>query len=244
MSVYACSDLHGMYDLWKQVQDFLKEDDTLYFLGDAADRGPDGYKIIKELLADKRVIYLKGNHEKFFQVGISQFLQYENIDYDIWIYNNGGWETYLAAIADRNIEGVLHYIFTLPLIEKYINQNNEICMLSHAGFDPHTTQLTEEDILWDRLHLKHSWPNDEKYKDVYIIHGHTPTPFLTQDLKEYKKSFVKADGAVFYANGHKIDIDCGAFATNATVLLDLDTFETFPIKSANMTEDQAKLLYS
>ena len=36
--VFACSDLHGMMSLYKQIKDFLKPDDIVYFLGDASDR--------------------------------------------------------------------------------------------------------------------------------------------------------------------------------------------------------------
>lgn len=37
---FACADLHGQYNLYKQIKNFLKEDDKVYFLGDATDRGP------------------------------------------------------------------------------------------------------------------------------------------------------------------------------------------------------------
>ena len=40
--ILACADIHGCYDLWIQIKKELKEDDFLYFLGDAADRGQDG----------------------------------------------------------------------------------------------------------------------------------------------------------------------------------------------------------
>ena len=62
-TTYCFTDLHGMYNLWAQIRDYCKPDDTLIFLGDACDRGNDGLKIIYELLKDPRVIYLKGNHE-------------------------------------------------------------------------------------------------------------------------------------------------------------------------------------
>ena len=42
MATYACSDLHGNWELWAEIKKFLKPDDTLYYLGDATDRGPDG----------------------------------------------------------------------------------------------------------------------------------------------------------------------------------------------------------
>ena len=45
------SDIHGMGGLWEQVKEELEQEETtLIFLGDACDRGPDGYKIMKEML--------------------------------------------------------------------------------------------------------------------------------------------------------------------------------------------------
>ena len=63
MAVWATADLHGNYILWEQIKAFLKEDDTLIFLGDAIDRGDRGFEILMEMLDDPRVAYLKGNHE-------------------------------------------------------------------------------------------------------------------------------------------------------------------------------------
>ena len=56
---YACSDLHGLYPLWEQIKHYCDETDTIYFLGDAIDRGPDGIKILLEMLYDSRVIFLR-----------------------------------------------------------------------------------------------------------------------------------------------------------------------------------------
>ena len=38
MSMYACSDLHGMKELYLKIKDFLKPEDKVFFLGDAGDR--------------------------------------------------------------------------------------------------------------------------------------------------------------------------------------------------------------
>lgn len=63
MATYACSDLHGQKDLLIQIQKFLQPDDVVFFLGDAADRGPYGWEMIKMIAQDKRFISIKGNHE-------------------------------------------------------------------------------------------------------------------------------------------------------------------------------------
>ena len=66
MKTVAFSDLHGNYKLWETIKNYYNDDDILIFLGDACDRGPDGIKIMLEMLKDKRVIYLMGNHEDAF----------------------------------------------------------------------------------------------------------------------------------------------------------------------------------
>jgi len=67
--IFFFTDIHGMYDLYRAIMDFCNKQDpkaAIIYGGDACDRGPDGYKIMKELLDNPRVIYLKGNHEDMF----------------------------------------------------------------------------------------------------------------------------------------------------------------------------------
>ena len=51
MSTYVISDIHGQYEPFKRIlqQINFSDDDVLYVLGDAIDRGPDGIKILKEI---------------------------------------------------------------------------------------------------------------------------------------------------------------------------------------------------
>ena len=41
----------------------LRPDDTLYILGDVIDRGPDGVKILQDMMARPNVVPILGNHE-------------------------------------------------------------------------------------------------------------------------------------------------------------------------------------
>ena len=49
---YAISDIHGCYDKYISMLEKIgfNDGDTLYFLGDAVDRGPDGVKILLDTL--------------------------------------------------------------------------------------------------------------------------------------------------------------------------------------------------
>ena len=66
--VYCCSDLHGQYGLWEMVKNIVYADNSFcYVLGDCVDRGPEGFKILKEVLEDSEHFFLIcGNHEQMF----------------------------------------------------------------------------------------------------------------------------------------------------------------------------------
>lgn len=249
MAVYACADLHGCYWAWEQIKKILQPGDILYFLGDAADRGPDGWTIMKELLNNHQVIYLMGNHERMFLNNWENYdghkidtLNDYRWDDDIWVwYGNGGEVTDIQFIKDiiSNEEKIsyIKQLKDLPFITIYHNEFNEDIVLCHAGCDYHDiNKLTEEAATWDRTHfLFNKWDGPS---NVYIIHGHTPIPYLIQEQENFNKwydlenNIPKAEmfeGAYWYANGHKCCIDCGTVFTDQAVLLNLDTWEEIVI---------------
>ena len=249
MAVYACADLHGCYWAWERIKNILQPEDTLYFLGDAADRGPDGWTIMKELLDNNQVIYLMGNHERMFLNNWENYdghkidiLNDYRWDDNIWVwYGNGGEVTDIQFIKDTipNEEKIsyIEQLSNLPFITIYHNESNEDIVLCHAGCDYHDIDnLTEEAATWDRSHyLSNSWDGPD---NVYIIHGHTPIPYLIQEQENFNKwydlenNIPKAEmleGAYWYAGGHKCCIDCGAVFTDQIVLLNLDTWEEIVI---------------
>ena len=224
MSTYAFSDIHGNMTLFKTIQKFLKNDDICYCLGDCADRGPDGWAIIKEAIKDPRIKYLKGNHEDLLVQAMIQFYTDGIADYDLMLWmQNGGEPTYTAMLADPTAEQWIYQIRRLPTYEKYINKDGLIIHLSHAGFNPKegiTENITiyENLLLWNRDHiLATRWTGAD---NELIVHGHTPTEYLC-----HKIQLPFEDGAIWYLDNHKVDIDCGTIITNRTVLLDLDTLD-------------------
>ena len=95
MKTFVYTDLHGNYNLFKQIQNYLGKNDRAICLGDNCDRGPDGIKIIQETLKDNRIIYLQGNHEamlvdavrKSQNNGNISFRMLDEADMDILRYN-------------------------------------------------------------------------------------------------------------------------------------------------------------
>lgn len=48
---YVCSDIHGMKGSYEDALKKLNEDDILYVLGDATDRGDEGIEILLDILS-------------------------------------------------------------------------------------------------------------------------------------------------------------------------------------------------
>lgn len=224
---YAFTDIHGQYKLWEKIKKHCAEDDVIYFLGDAVDRGPDGIKIMLELLADPRVIYLKGNHEDMMVEVCRDIIKELPSDLHWWL-ENGGYSTYESLAPDlysnnENLLAFLDKIDKLPTCALYQNRNGENIYLSHSGayspiFEEKFSKWVKEasfdhKYLWDRSHInRKTW--SEKYPNAYIVHGHSPVQL-----------FFKKEEPHEYCEGHKIDLDLGTYNTKQIALLDLDTFD-------------------
>jgi serine/threonine protein phosphatase 1 len=231
MSIYACSDLHGRYDLYLQIKEFLNPEDKVYFLGDAGDRGPDGWKLITSIYEDPQFIYIKGNHEDMLYNAMYDYF-YEDLEGEniyLLCYCNGGYNTFESwklLPRDEQIEWA-NKINNLPTFKQITTKLNTNIYLSHAGFFYHDnleTCIKEQDFLWNRKHIA---TTGNLGNNSLMIHGHTPVQhingFLGNKIKEsFDNNMV---GAFWYNDMNKVCIDCGSAFSNYTVLLDLDTFD-------------------
>lgn len=220
---YASSDWHGNLNTAVAALNYLNNDDILYYLGDAIDRGKYGMEIIDMLRNRPNTIFLKGNHEDLMYHGCKS-----RLDTKLWIEDNGGYATLLSLSkkTKEQQEEYLNWIKNLPVNFQYVNKNNQNIMLSHSGFNPWKRPYFADDFIWDREHMNGCWSSKKEWENVYVVHGHTPTPLM----KPKYGSTQKDPCVVKYQNGHKINIDLGTVWTNLTCLLDLDTLEPIYIK--------------
>ena len=195
--VYAVSDLHGCGNVTNKILNYLNPDDTLYFLGDAIDRGPDGVEVLQMLLEDPRVIFLKGNHEELMEDALPYIIkEMKNINYyggnmyEHW-YDNGGKPTRdsLWNLTIKEIEEIQKTIEYLPLKATYYSPLGHKVILEHAGYTP-GPQWRKHNPLWDREHFHDKWNykfkdntfelcNDlDNFNNTYLVHGHTPVQYL------------------------------------------------------------------
>ena len=113
---------------------------------------------------------------------------------------------------------------------RHSTRYGEAVALSHAGFTPWLSSdgvdiviPGDQDLIWNRDHFLDTPKIDEIDPEVIIVHGHTPIPFLLDDLNIPEDGY--NEGAFWYDNHRKVCIDCGAVWTGEAVLLNLDTWE-------------------
>jgi calcineurin-like phosphoesterase family protein len=228
MNTYCCSDFHGQYALYEQIKSFIQPEDKVYCLGDCADRGPEGWKTLRAVLEDPQFTLIKGNHEDMLVNAMKEYLEEEDFGEEcMLLFSNGGQETLAQWIADGASIGWTFMLDNLMDKESFINSDGVKIFMSHSG----AISSDSEELIWDRNHIIQKWkPN---FYDV-VVHGHTPIPALIKYFQKANKFYQKRifpikswdkDGAYWYEDNHKVDIDCGSFVTNMIVLLDLNSFD-------------------
>ena len=172
--IYAVGDIHGCYDkllVLMEKMDIDFESDTLVFLGDYIDRGPQSFEVVAYLADLKQryanTIFLKGNHEEMLEKYLSGE---DRITYLV----NGGQQTLESYMNRPRPEGEqviprTHLEFFKSLRIYYETQNY---IFVHAGLKnkvPLEKQKTE-DLLWIRRRFIES-----KYDfGKMVVFGHTP----------------------------------------------------------------------
>ena len=160
MAVFCSSDWHGHIVAWRQVQEIMTENDQLIFIGDAADRGPDGWQMIKEMLADERVIYVKGNHDEM--VCDHYFRPW----YDDGLHAyNGGRPTWEAICHDDPVvvRQTLDKLRNKPDFYCYVNEQGKKILFTHSGS---ADTSNHNSMIWDRSHIKNE---DTGIYDIVIL---------------------------------------------------------------------------
>jgi serine/threonine protein phosphatase 1 len=173
---YVIGDIHGCSNTLKALLNKLvpfHDDDTIIFIGDYIDRGPDSKGVIDIILSlykkHRKIIPLMGNHEFMFVnalkgVGVSDFL------------SMGGDETLksygipIDTFQDLHKKiPIEHLAFFQELLLYWEDQEH---IFVHAGLKPgvHLTQQSMDWLLWAR---------DEFIDLTYdfgkkVIYGHTP----------------------------------------------------------------------
>lgn len=232
MATYVISDIHGEYDMLVNLLSriSLKDEDTLYVLGDILDRGPYPIKTMRKLMEMPNAICIVGNHE-LMALECLELLMKEITEESIagldeeavgnliaWMQNGSSStiKEFRELSRDEQVE-VIDFIKDFLIYEE-ISVCGKEYLLVHAGLGNFYPGKDIEDyslkeLVWDRAEYEIRY-----YPEKYVITGHTPTQMIEGN---------KRPGYIYRNNGH-IAIDCGASRLDGRLAaFCLDTGEEF-----------------
>lgn len=229
--IYVISDIHGCYAEYMELLDKIGfcDEDELYVLGDAMDRGPEPIKVIQDLMNRPNVTYILGNHDDMMLQALKKLtaeITEENllelnaqvlITYNRWLQEGGATtaEQFLRLSKKERLD-VLDYLESAPAYEM-IEFADCLYILVHAGirnFDPmkEMDEYHYTDFLWERMDYSRRYFPSQR---IFLITGHTPTVLINEDKAPL----------VYKGNGH-IAIDCGCVFGGSLAAYCIETGQT------------------
>ncbi len=210
---YCVSDIHGNYEGYIKLLETinLRDEDTLFVLGDVIDRGKCGIKILQDMMIHFNIIPILGNHE-YMAVNCMKFLCQEiteesikNIEESmiqgLLEWQNVGGQATIDEFHKLNAEekqDIIEYLEEFSSYEE-VTVNGKKYVLVHAGLCNFTPDRPLDNYHISELIFK--VPDYERvyFLDKYLVTGHLPTRCIEGNNGEDR---------IYKANNH-IAIDCG-----------------------------------
>jgi diadenosine tetraphosphatase ApaH/serine/threonine PP2A family protein phosphatase len=204
MATIAVGDIHGnlpaLTDILDQIRRMVGRDDSVVFLGDYIDRGPDTKSCVDAILrfqneVTANVVCLVGNHEDWFLRTLRDYRRHswllgmEAFDtirsYSVEAVRSlrdavskAGPELYLGHLAlpyEAFFESVpSEHIRFFEALRPY--HQTVDCVCSHAGLDPRVAQLEEQSrdaLIWGAGKFPEEYAGAE-----VVVYGHWNNPVL------------------------------------------------------------------
>ena len=229
--VFTIGDIHGRCDTLKEVlklAGFENLVDTLVCLGDICDGGTQTKECVDELLKIKNLVFVLGNHDKFFIDHLSS-----GWDGELWLQQGGantlrsyGAKVKLAKLPLRRwdehgltkidttdmIVPASHQDFFNRAIPYYVWKRK---LFVHGGFNPDLPieQQDVETLIWDRMLIERCRKGflTNKYDEIFV--GHTTTQVIMNDVEHTTP----------VRFGQLFCVDCGAGWSGKLTLMDVMT---------------------
>jgi serine/threonine protein phosphatase 1 len=203
---WVIPDVHGhIITLKSMVEDriALSKDDSLYFLGDYIDRGPDSRGVIDYIInlqdSGYDVNCIRGNHEDYciraWEDDQKRFLFRSPIEKD-W-RKNGGNRTLESFGAKRPRDISKFYIDWIKNTKHFIELEDYI--LVHAGLNFKIDNPFEDtrSMMW----IRDFRVDKNKIAGKKVIHGHVPVEMTLIDLfRNNNYDFISLDNGIYYTN--------------------------------------------
>lgn len=209
---WVIPDIHGCYKTLKTLFEYqIKPDreDTIYFLGDYIDRGPDSKGVIdyiRQMQADGYQVFpLKGNHEDYCVRAVEAEFKRKNF-LGIKTANriraewekHGGKETQESfGITDLK-DFPKDYLEWMQELPYYIELEDYILVHAGLNFDISNPFDDKISMIW----LRDYRIVPAKINNKTIVHGHVPVSleFIDMMLKNNSHHFIDLDNAVYTSN--------------------------------------------
>jgi len=200
MGVFAIGDLHACPEELDVLLSHLQPGgaDTLVFLGDYVDRGPQARTLIERLLRLREegpeTVFLRGNHEDM----LLHYLGFPGRYADAYLAN-GGTTTLASYGVPASVRGRaasallpashLQFLLDLRLMHEY-----DRFLFVHAGIRPGVALADQdaEDLLWIREEFLVR-PHD---LSCTVVYGHTPQ----RDVHLALPYYIGIDTGLVYGN--------------------------------------------
>jgi serine/threonine protein phosphatase 1 len=191
MKTFVVGDIHGRCAQLHGLLDLLPRDeaaDTLVFLGDLVDRGPDVPGCVEHVMKlcrdnPERVICLRGNHEQM----LLDFIDGSNL---IWMDDTTGSQHTFAQYTGKQLQrrsledleqarALMTETFPTEQIEFFRQlpffHEDEHALYVHAGLENgrHPRDSSLHALMWTRDQDFY-----RNYRGKPCVFGHTPTAFL------------------------------------------------------------------
>jgi serine/threonine protein phosphatase 1 len=219
MATYAISDLHGQYGIFEKLLEVIdfSDDDYMYVLGDAIDRGPDGIRILQRIMSSPNMDLLIGNHEFLMLNSVDPDGSIDSVpgnDADLWLNYNGGDPTFsqYKELSEDARKDLLKWLNS-RLLTTLIEVNGKTFCLTHSNFVEEYIGKKYEDcnyrvvwnIVWKTPYREDIFIPVEKYLETdynFIIIGHVPVQRvagLDQKLQAFhEQNILLIDGGCSY----------------------------------------------
>lgn len=208
---YVMSDIHGDLVKFHRMLDIIQfsDEDTLFILGDAIDRGRFSFELLAEIMSDDHMVFIRGNHEKmfmdYFDVCIEQ-LKKGYIDKDLpvlwqmsyssefvcelWMANGGRASVQDSRKFTFNQLQVFYDFLKGTILHKEIEVGDKKYYLVHGK---PSVEYIEDEMIWGQVE-----PEEHFFDDKILVFGHTPTAHYQDDAP-----------MSIWVTEDKIGVDCG-----------------------------------
>ena len=231
---YLMSDIHGCFDEYIMLLDKISfsDDDELYILGDAMDRGKEPIKVIKDIMKRDNVYYICGNHDEMFlnvinrlskeitEESVEKLSREDMLSYYDYVFNGGELTLRQFRKLSKEEQNDIVDFLSSALFYDMIEYDNKLYILTHAGisnFDKNKElcDYLPDDFLWGRADYNKNYYESDK---IFLVSGHTPTILIKEDEK-----------AFIYKENNHLAIDCGCVFGGQLAAYCIETEEEFYI---------------